>query len=283
MTSRHRGRAKPYLRESDEALELAHGDGHRPPVPGLVSHRQVQLLQHPRRLQGQGRVAVGLGVGNVPLQELRENKKEEGKRTSVGDEEGGRQRGGTKEARERGRRGRRPLSRGRVSLLRTQKSFPRLPTESRWVVGRSAKACQDVLRFFRICRTSVTKQRRALHYYDEAGCSHAQRDNSKRKNRGTVAPEPSTSTATTTEPTTHLGWDWVVLVRRRRPPQPLRQRPPLTLPKPCHTPASTTATATATAFPTAEQWSSRRCLSKVVSTSTAAPAGQNTKRSPVCV
>lgn len=82
-----------YLRESDEAFELAHGDRHRPPVSSFVSHRQVQLLQHPRRLEGQGRVAMRLGVGNVPLQELRDNDEEEGGRTSVGDEERGRQTG----------------------------------------------------------------------------------------------------------------------------------------------------------------------------------------------
>lgn len=34
-----------------------------------------------------------LGVGNVPLQELRDNDEEEGGRTSVGDEERGRQTG----------------------------------------------------------------------------------------------------------------------------------------------------------------------------------------------
>ena len=60
-----------HLRQPDERLELPHRDRHRPSVAGLVPHGQVQLLQHPRGLEGQGRVAIRPRVGYVALQQLR--------------------------------------------------------------------------------------------------------------------------------------------------------------------------------------------------------------------
>lgn len=59
-----------HLRKPHKTFKLAHGDRHRPAVPGLVSHREVQLLQHPCGLEGQGRVAMSLRIRHVPLEEL---------------------------------------------------------------------------------------------------------------------------------------------------------------------------------------------------------------------
>lgn len=129
--------SRTYLRESDEALKLAHGDRHRPAVPSLVSHRQVQLLQHPRRFEGQRRVAVRLGVSNVPLQELPDSDEETGARARVGDDKGRRPKGGITARSEDGKRGRR----GGVTGLGIGVSDTHvLSTESQRVLGHRAKS-----------------------------------------------------------------------------------------------------------------------------------------------